>query len=75
MLSVEAAEGALEPAVLAAGARGDFDSHDMERCLRRLSRMRRLAEQALKAGATLRALNLSTGAVVKQNELHPNPAV
>jgi phosphate:Na+ symporter len=91
LLSVEAAEGALEPdsrladmqrqyralkaAVLAEGARGDFDIHDMELCLRRLSRMRRLAEQALKAGATLRALNLSTGAVVNQNELHPNPAV
>jgi len=91
LLSVEAADGALDPdsrladmqrqyralkaAVLAEGARGDFDIHDMERCLRRLSRMRRLAEQALKAGATLRALNLSTGAAVKQNELHPNPAV
>jgi phosphate:Na+ symporter len=91
LLSVETAEGAVEPdsrladmqrqyralkaAVLAEGARGDFDIHDMELCLRRLSRMRRLAEQALKAGATLRALNLSTGAVVNQNELHPNPAV
>jgi phosphate:Na+ symporter len=91
LLSVEAAEGALDPdsrladlqrqyralkaAVLAEGARGDFDIHDMELCLRRLSRMRRLAEQALKAGATLRTLNLSTGAAVKQDELHPNPAV
>lgn len=27
------------------------------------------------AGATLRALNFSSGAVVKQDELPPNPAV
>jgi phosphate:Na+ symporter len=91
LLSVETAEDVVEPdsrladlqrqyralkaAVLAEGARGDFDIHHMELCLRRLSRMRRLAEQALKAGATLRALNLSTGAVVKQDEPLPNPAV
>jgi phosphate:Na+ symporter len=48
---------ALKATVLAEGARGDFDIHDMERCLRRLSRMRRLAEQALKAAATLAVLN------------------
>jgi phosphate:Na+ symporter len=48
---------ALKATVLAAGARGDVDLQDMERCLRRLSRMRRLAEQALKAAATLAALN------------------
>lgn len=49
----------LKAAILAEGAGGTFDIHDMELCLRRLSRMRRLAEQALKAAATLRGLNLS----------------
>lgn len=64
LLSAETAEGPVESdarqadmqrhyrelkaAVLAEGARGDFDIHDMELCLRRLSRMRRLVEQALR---------------------------
>jgi phosphate:Na+ symporter len=64
---------ALKAQVLAEGARGEFDIHDMELCLRRLSRMRRLAEQALKAAATLRALNLSPDQTVIQNDLTPNP--
>lgn len=51
---------ALKAAILAEGAGGSVDIHDMELCLRRLSRMRRLAEQALKASATLRGLNLET---------------
>jgi phosphate:Na+ symporter len=63
---------ALKAAVLAEGARGEFDIHDMELCLRRLSRMRRLAEQALKAAATLRALNLSADQTVIQDDLTPN---
>jgi hypothetical protein len=64
---------ALKAAVLAEGARGEFDIHDMELCLGRLSRMRRLAEQALKAAATLRALNLSADQTVIQDDLTPNP--
>lgn len=50
---------ALKAAILAEGASGTYDIHDMELCLRRLSRMRRLAEQAVKAAMTLQALNLS----------------
>lgn len=65
---------ALKAALLAEGARGDFDIHDMELCLRRLSRMRRLAEQALKAAVTLRRLNLSADQTVIQDELHLHPA-
>ncbi|MGK2953206.1 MAG: Na/Pi cotransporter family protein [Thiobacillus sp.] len=84
LLSVEAIEGPVEPdarqadmqrhyralkaEVLAEGARGEFDIHDMELCLRRLSRMRRLMEQALKAAATLRALNLSADRTVTPDE-------
>jgi len=64
---------ALKAEVLAEGARGEFDVHDMELCLRRLSRMRRLAEQALKAAATLRALNLSPDQTVIHDELISNP--
>ncbi|HSQ07564.1 MAG TPA: hypothetical protein VLM84_07725, partial [Chromatiaceae bacterium] len=64
---------ALKAEVLAEGARGEFDVHDMELCLRRLSRMRRLAEQALKAAATLRTLNLSPDQTVIQNDPTPNP--
>ena len=55
---------ALKAAILAEGASGSFDIHDMELCLRRLSRMRRLAEQAVKAAMTLRALNLSPAQAV-----------
>jgi phosphate:Na+ symporter len=58
----------LKAAILAEGAGGKFDMHDMELCLRRLSRMRRLAEQALKAAATLRGLNLSTRPAVMAGE-------
>jgi phosphate:Na+ symporter len=84
LLSVEAARGAVEPdarqadlqrhyralkaEVLAEGARGDFDIHDMELCLRRLSRMRRLAEQALKAAVTLKGLNLAADKTVMPHE-------
>ena len=64
---------ALKAAVLAEGARGEFDIHDMELCLRRLSRMRRLVEQALKAAATLQALNLSADQTVIHEEPIPNP--
>jgi len=86
LLSVETIEGPAEPGtrqadmqfhyralkaeVLAEGARGEFDIHDMELCLRRLSRMRRLMEQALKAAATLRALNLSAYRTVSPDESH-----
>jgi hypothetical protein len=62
---------ALKAEVLAEGARGDFDIHDMELCLRRLSRMRRLAEQALKAAVTLQGLNLyADKAVIPHESLH-----
>jgi phosphate:Na+ symporter len=90
LLSVDVVEGAVEPdarqadmqrhyralkaAALAEGARGDFDIHDMELCLRRLSRMRRLAEQALKAATTLQALNLSADRAVIPGEPHPHTA-
>ena len=57
----------LKAAVLAAGARGELEIHDMERCLRRLSVMRRLAEQALKAAGMLRDLNLSAAEAVIMN--------
>ncbi|MCU0809788.1 MAG: Na/Pi symporter [Thiobacillaceae bacterium] len=63
---------ALKAEILAEGARGEFDIHDMELCLRRLSRMRRLAEQALKAAATLRALNLSPDQTVIHDDPIPN---
>lgn len=56
----------LKAAILAEGARGSLDIHDMELCLRRLSRMRRLVEQALKAAMTLGALNLSPNRAVKE---------
>ncbi len=92
LLSVDPVEGKVEPDacqadmqrryralkadLLAEGARGDFDIHDMELCLRRLSRMRRLAEQALKAAVTLRKLNLSTGQTVLQGDASvPHSAV
>ena len=65
---------ALKAAALAEGARGDFDIHDMELCLRRLSRMRRLAEQALKATTTLQSLNLSADRTVIFDEPHPYTA-
>ncbi|HSJ81895.1 MAG TPA: Na/Pi cotransporter family protein, partial [Thiobacillus sp.] len=65
---------ALKAAVLAEGARGDFDIHDMELCLRRLSRMRRLAEQALKAATTLQALNLPADRTVIPGEPHHTAA-
>lgn len=55
---------ALKAAILAEGASGAYDIHDMELCLRRLSRMRRLAEQAVKAAMTLQALNLSPAPAV-----------
>ncbi len=90
LLSLDVVEGAVEPdarqtdlqrhyrtlkaAALAEGARGDFDIHDMELCLRRLSRMRRLAEQALKAATTLQALNLSADRAVIPDEPHPHTA-
>jgi phosphate:Na+ symporter len=91
LLSVEVAGGAVEPdarqadlqrhyralkaEVLAEGARGDFDIHDMELCLRRLSRMRRLTEQALKAAVTLQGLNLSADRTVEHEDtLHPSAA-
>jgi phosphate:Na+ symporter len=80
LLSTAPLEGAVEPDasqadfnrryrdlkadLLAAGARGELDIHDMERCLSRLSVMRRLAEQALKAAGMLRDLNLSAGNAV-----------
>lgn len=51
---------------------GEYDIHDMERCLRRLSRMRRLAEQALKAAATLQRLNQPAAEAVTAAE--PQPA-
>lgn len=57
---------ALKAAILAEGAGGNIDIHDMELCLRRLSRMRRLAEQALKAAMTLGGLNLSPDRTVKE---------
>ena len=64
----------LKAGVLAEGARGDLDIHDMELCLRRLSRMRRLAEQALKAAMTLRALNLSADrTVIRETPPHTDP--
>jgi phosphate:Na+ symporter len=62
---------AIKAAALAEGARGEFDIHDMELCLRRLSRMRRLAEQALKAAMTLQALNLSANRTVIPDGPHP----
>jgi len=91
LLSVEAARGAVEPdarqadllrhyralkaEVLTEGARGDFDIHDMELCLRRLSRMRRLAEQALKAAVTLQGLNLyADRAVIAYDSPHSSTA-
>jgi len=86
LLNMDVVEGAVEPdsrladlqrdyrtlkaALLAEGARGDFDIHDMELCLSRLSRMRRLAEQALKAAVTLRSLNLSADQTVIQDKSH-----
>lgn len=60
---------ALKAAMLAEGARGEFDIHDMERCLRRLSRMRRLAEQALKGAMTLQTLNLSADRTVIEADM------
>ncbi|MFP5465489.1 MAG: Na/Pi cotransporter family protein [Gammaproteobacteria bacterium] len=60
---------ALKAAMLAEGARGEFDIHDMELCLRRLSRMRRLAEQALKGAMTLQTLNLSADRTVIEADL------
>jgi phosphate:Na+ symporter len=60
---------ALKAAALAEGAGGTFNIHDMELCLRRLSRMRRLVEQALKAAATLQSLNLSADRTVIPLEL------
>jgi hypothetical protein len=90
LLYVEVAKGAVEPdarqadlqrhyralkaAVLAAGARGELEIHDMELCLRRLSRMRRLAEQALKASVTLQGLNLAADRTVAQHESHARSA-
>lgn len=84
LLKVETIDGPVEPdarqadmqrqyrllkaAILAEGAGGKFDIHDMELCLRRLSRMRRLAEQALKAATTLRGLNLSSPQAVIADE-------
>ncbi|PKO71056.1 MAG: hypothetical protein CVU23_06235 [Betaproteobacteria bacterium HGW-Betaproteobacteria-17] len=65
---------ALKAAALAEGARGEFDIHDMELCLRRLSRMRRLAEQALKAAMTLQSLNLSADRTVIADEPRPHTA-
>ena len=65
---------ALKAAVLAAGAGGEYDIRDMELCLRRLSRMRRLAEQALKAAATLRRLNQPAAETVTPREPHSQPA-
>lgn len=65
---------ALKAAVLAAGAGGEYDIRDMELCLRRLSRMRRLAEQALKAAATLRRLNQTAAEAVTPREPHSQPA-
>ena len=66
---------ALKADLLAEGARGDFDIHDMELCLRRLSRMRRLAEQALKAAITLQGLNLTAGqAVIGKNSFRNPPS-
>lgn len=56
---------ALKAAILTEGASGAFDIHDMELCLRRLSRMRRIVEQAVKAASTLGGLNLSSGETVK----------
>ena len=86
LLNMDVVEGAVEPdsrladlqrdyrtlkaALLAEGARGDFDIHDMELCMSRLSRMRRLAEQALKAAVTLRSLNLSADQTVIQDKSH-----
>jgi hypothetical protein len=59
---------------LAEGARGEFDIHDMELCLRRLSRMRRLVEQALKATVTLQGLNLyADKAVIAYESPHSSP--
>jgi phosphate:Na+ symporter len=60
---------ALKAAMLAEGARGEFDIHDMELCLRRLSRMRRLAEQALKGAMTLQGLNLSADQAVIEADM------
>jgi phosphate:Na+ symporter len=65
---------ALKAAVLAAGAGGEYDIHDMELCLRRLSRMRRLAEQALKGAATLRRLNQTAADAVTPGTPHSQPA-
>jgi phosphate:Na+ symporter len=67
---------ALKAQVLAEGAGGTFDIHDMELCLRRLSRMRRLTEQALKASTTLGGLNFSGRAAVKAEQApQTDPAV
>lgn len=65
---------ALKAAVLAAGAGGEYEIHDMELCLRRLSRMRRLAEQALKGAATLQRLNQTAAEAVTPREPHSQPA-
>jgi phosphate:Na+ symporter len=65
---------ALKAAVLAAGASGEYEIHDMELCLRRLSRMRRLAEQALKGAATLQRLNQTAVEAATPGEPHSQPA-
>lgn len=65
----------LKAELLAEGAGGEFDIRDMELCLRRLSRMRRLAEQAMKAVFTLRGLNLSVDqTVIADDSPHPSVA-
>lgn len=60
--------------LLDAGADGRLSIHDMELALRRLSRMRRLLEQLLKAAITLGELNLSPVPAVKEKAAAPSPA-
>jgi phosphate:Na+ symporter len=50
----------LKTALLEAGAGGEIDVHDMELSLRRLSRIRRMTEQALKAADLLSEMSKST---------------
>lgn len=73
LAGMQRSDRALKAAILAEGASGAYDIHDMELCLRRLSRMRRLTEQAVKAAPTLQALNLSPAQTVIEPDT-PAPA-
>ena len=52
----------LKAALLEAGAGGEIDVHDMELHLRRISRIRRMLEQSLKAADLLNELGAATAA-------------